>query len=94
MTIKCRAIKQQQKPLKQQSLTTHMRVSVDNKHHVYLFAYLLICARMHTRARAHTHTCIHTHARARTRVIYMKQALMKFVRTRNVSTVQLHRHFA
>ena len=37
MTIKCRAIKQQQKPLKQQYLTTHMRVSVDNKHHVYLY---------------------------------------------------------
>ena len=90
MTIKCRAIKQQQKPLKQQYLTTHTCAVLWTLS--TMFTYL----RMHANTRAGARACahIHTHARARTRVIYMKQALMKFVRTRNVSTVQLHRHFA
>ena len=88
MTIKCRAIKQQQKPLKQQYLTTHTCAVLRTLS--TMFTYLR--THTHARARAHTHTHIHTHAG--TRVIDMKQALMKLVPTQNVSTVQLHRHFA
>ena len=90
MTIKCRAIKQQQKPLKQQYLTTHTCA------YLWTLSTMLTYLRTHTHARAHAraHTHTHIHTLAGTRVIDMKQALMKLVPTQNVSTVQLHRRFA